>query len=111
MTGLDVDPRAHESAFEAFADRALARFGDDIAHVVLFGSAARGDASGIGSDVDVFVVVADDSIEEALRDIAYDVQLEFGVVVSLHVQDRDRFEARSDHPFVRSVVQHGREYE
>lgn len=111
MSGLAVDPGAHEDAFEAFAERALTRHGERIREVILFGSAASGDARGIDSDADVLVVAETDDLEDSLREIAYDVQLEYGVVVSLHVLSADRFEDRRNHPFVRSVLRDGRSYE
>lgn len=110
MSGLEIDPGAHQDAFEAFADRARDRFGEAVVHLILFGSAASGETRGVDSDVDVFVVVEDEQLEEPLREIAYDVQLEYGVVLSLHVQTAERFEARRDHPFVSAVLQNGREY-
>lgn len=111
MSGLTVDPGTHEEAFEAFAERAADHHGDAIRDVYLFGSAARGEARGIDSDVDVLVVTETGDLEDSLRDIAYDVQLEYGVVVSLHVLTAERLEARQEHPFVRSVLRDGRRYE
>ena len=64
---------------------------------MLFGSTARGDASGIDSDVDLLAIVADDgdrlSVADELRDIAYDVMLEFGPVVEVYVPSHREFEA------------------
>jgi hypothetical protein len=63
----------------------------------LFGSTARGDASGIDSDVDLLAIVADDgdrlSVADELRDIAYDVMLEFGPVVEVYVPSHREVEA------------------
>lgn len=47
------------------------------------------------SDVDVLVVLEDDmdgEIADALRSIAYDVMLEYGLVVELHVLSETEFE-------------------
>lgn len=111
MSGLAIGPDAHEDAFEAFAERALDHHGDEIRDVILFGSAASGVTRGIDSDVDVLVVADTADLETSLREIAYDVQLEYGVVVSLHLLTAERFEARKDHSFVRSVRRDGRRYE
>lgn len=111
MSGLAAGPDAHEDAFEAFAERALDHHGDEIREVIRFGSTASGETRGIDSDVDVLVVVDTGDLEASLREIAYDVQLEYGVVVSLHVLTAERFADRRDHPFVRSVLQDGRSYE
>lgn len=111
MSGLAVGPDAHEDAFETFAERALEHHGEAIRDVILFGSAASGETRGVDSDVDVLVVADAEDLKASLREIAYDVQLEYGVVVSLHVLTAERFEDRRNHPFVRSVLQHGRSYE
>ena len=100
----------HEQAFAVFAERARDAFGDAIHELLLFGSAARGEAHGIDSDVDVFVVLDTTEHADELRDIAYEVQLEHGVVVSVHVKAKDRFEARKDHPFIKNVLRDGRSY-
>ena len=100
----------HERAFRAFARRAREEFSDSIHELLLFGSAARGETRGIDSDVDVFVVLDSKEHADELRAIAYDVQLEHGVVVSLHVKTKRRFEERKDHPFVKNVLEEGRSY-
>lgn len=110
MNMSEPSSQPHERAFRAFARRARDRCGDSIHELILFGSVARGEARGIDSDVDVFVVLDTKEHEDELRDIAYDVQLEHGVVVSLHVKTKDRFEERKDHPFVKNVLTEGRSY-
>jgi predicted nucleotidyltransferase len=100
----------HGRAFEAFAERARDALGESIHELLLFGSAARGEARGIDSDVDVFVVLDDTDDEDELRDIAYDAQLEHGVVISLHAITRERFAERRDHPFIKNVLREGRRY-
>lgn len=105
-----LDPRAHERAASAFADRATDAFGDEIRELVVFGSTARGETRGRDSDVDVLVVIDDAEHEDELRDIAYDVSLEHGVSVSLFVESIDAFRQRQDHPFIRNVLREGRSY-
>lgn len=114
MDTLDVStsmgespPQLHERAFEEFARRAQKSLGDSIHEVILFGSTARGETHGIDSDVDIFVIIYAKKHEDELRDIAYDVQLEHGVVVSLHVLNKDRFDERRDHPFIQNVLNEG----
>jgi predicted nucleotidyltransferase len=102
--------QSHERAFEAFARRARDALGESIHELLLFGSAARGEARGIDSDVDVFIVLDIMKHEDELRDIAYEVQLEYGVVLSLHVKSKDRFEKHKDHPFIKNVLRYGRSY-
>lgn len=106
---------AHSRAAEAFVERALARYGDDIEELYVFGSTVRGEEDGLASDVDVPVVL-DDANErgtaDALRDVAYDVMLEHGPVVEPHVLSATEFgDARSrDDPFVTNVVREGRSF-
>lgn len=106
---------SHERAAEAFVDRARAQFGDDIAKLFVFGSTVRGETHGLASDVDVLVVLeetAADSTADALRDLAYDVMLEFGPVVELHVLSKADFEESREraNPFIRRVVNEGKLY-
>jgi predicted nucleotidyltransferase len=110
----EVDTDAHAAAATAFARRVTDRY-PALEELILFGSTARGDATGTGSDVDFLAVVADDAgreLEDELRDVAYDTMLEFGPVVEVHVLSNSRFERYrdADHPFVRSVLREGRSY-
>lgn len=104
------DARPHRAAAEAFFDRVRSALGDDVTDLYLFGSVAR-DAERETSDVDVLAVVAVDAayaaVDRRLLDIAYDVQLEYGVSIEVHTLAADEFEARRDRgePFVRSVVE------
>lgn len=100
----------HEQAFEEFARRAKDRLGDSIANVILYGSAARGETRGIDSDVDVLVVVESTGYETELRDIAYDVMLDYGVLVSLNIKTVEQFEVRKNHPFLKHVLREGRSH-
>jgi len=104
----------HAAAAAAFARRVRDRGDLELASLILFGSTARGDASGLGSDVDFLAVVPDDAdrpaVEDELRDVAYDVMLEFGPVVEVHVLSRSAFERRRDHPFLRRAVREGETY-
>ncbi|SEP17216.1 Nucleotidyltransferase domain-containing protein [Halogranum amylolyticum] len=107
---------AHAVAAEAFVDQARSQHGDEIAELYVFGSTVRGETRGLASDVDVLVVLGDDTnqdiIADSLRDLAYDVMLEYGPVVELHILSETAFE-RHQHegnPFIRSVVTGGRSY-
>lgn len=112
VTGSDD---AHSAAARAFVDRVRSRFSDEIAELYVFGSTARGEPRGLASDVDVLVVLDtadDEAITDTLRDVAYDVMLEYGPVVELHVLSKREFEASRDqgNPFIRNVVREGRSY-
>ncbi|WP_227378074.1 nucleotidyltransferase domain-containing protein [Haladaptatus halobius] len=106
----DADPSLHEQAVEAFTAAARNEFGNQIEDLIVFGSTARGDTRGIDSDIDIFVIVTDEAIIDDLRDLAYDVQLDYSVVVSVHVQTTERFAERKNHPFIKHVLSEGRSY-
>jgi predicted nucleotidyltransferase len=107
---------AHTAAAEAFVERARSQHSDKIAELYVFGSTVRGEASGRSSDVDILIVLPDnpdrDAIADSLRDIAYDVMLEYGPLVELHILDGPTFERHQQegNPFVRNVLREGHSY-
>lgn len=107
---------AHTAAAEAFVDRAHSRFESEIAKLYVFGSTIHGETHGLASDVDVLVVLNNttdqETTSEGLRDLAYDVMLEYGPVVELHFLSESEFERSRNqaNPFVRNVIQEGRLY-
>ena len=107
---------AHQEAAAAFVEHARSQHSDDLVKLYVFGSTVRGEATGRSSDVDVLIVLSDDlsrdAVAESLRDIAYDVMLEHGPVVELHILDEPTFERhrREGNPFVRNVLKEGRSY-
>lgn len=107
---------AHTDAAEAFADRARSRHGHEIVELYVFGSTIRGEAHGRASDVDVLIVLNDDTdrvaTADSLRDIALDVMIEYGPAVELHILSETTFERhqREQNPFIRTVVTEGRSY-
>ncbi len=78
--------------------------------LTLFGSRARGDAE-IDSDVDILVEVDIERIDsetyKRLSNIAADLSLKHGVVVSLLVLDLERARSRDGFPFLRSIREEG----
>jgi len=107
---------AHADAAAAFVDRARSQYGDRITDLYVFGSTVRGEATGRSSDVDVLVVLSDRperaATADSLRDIAYDVMLEYGPLVELHILDEHTFERQQQegNPFVQNVLKEGRAY-
>lgn len=103
----------HGRAAAAFVEAARSRFDEDIAELYVFGSTARGDALGLSSDVDVLVVLTEntdvEATADALRDIAYDVMLDYGPVVELHILTEGAFTASQERgdPFIQNVVREG----
>lgn len=75
-------------AVEEFVRRLREALSNNVLDVRLFGSEARGEATS-ESDIDVFVVVQPDTdrvrFEDRIIDIAFDVNLAFGVYISPRV--------------------------
>ncbi|MFP4395127.1 MAG: nucleotidyltransferase domain-containing protein [Anaerolineales bacterium] len=74
------------AALEAFVSRLHQHYGDDVLRVDLFGSKARGDFDA-ESDIDVLIVARFPEDEhwkhwKQITDIAWDVELEYGIVMS-----------------------------
>jgi predicted nucleotidyltransferase len=107
---------SHTDAAEEFVCRVRKRNVDAVEHLVPFGSTARGEAEGIDSDVDFLAVVSDSAdqrvVADELRDIAYDLMLEFGPVVEVHVMNQSSFEYKREQstPFTTNVLREGRSY-
>lgn len=103
-------PSAHQRAADTFTRRVRDRLGDSIDSVLLYGSVARGEERGVRSDVDLIVILSDTVDEKALeadvRDLAYEVELEHGVVLSLIVLTASEYERRAERPFFSNVRQH-----
>ena len=108
---------AHTKAATAFVDRARSEHGDEIAKLYVFGSTVRGEASGRSSDVDVLIVLNDDTDLEAtadlLRDIALDVMIKYGPVAELHTLFETTFNRyqQEGNPFIRNVITEGHTFE
>lgn len=98
---------SHERAAQAFAQQIRERVGESVETVLLYGSVARGEERGVGSDVDLLVVIRDeesrDEVAERVRDLAYTIELERGVVLSLLVLTAAEYERRRERPFFRHV--------
>lgn len=81
-------PLNRQTALGEFVRRLRQRLPGNLADVRLFGSEARREATS-ESDIDVLVVVRPEedrvALEERVVDIAFDVNLEFGVYISPRV--------------------------
>ena len=71
---------------------AVRLYPDEILSITLYGSQARGDAK-TESDIDVLVVVRRESsaLRQALTDLAWQVQFEYGVVISDIIRSIEQF--------------------
>ncbi|WP_306053980.1 hypothetical protein [Natronococcus wangiae] len=94
----------------AFAERAQAEHGESIRHLVAFGSAVRGDDRGVHAEAEVLLVLEETDRERELKALAREVGIEHGVVFSVHVLPAERFDAREEHPFVRTAFEEGQVY-
>ena len=77
-------------AIQALKQGLVHRFGTDV-ELRIFGSVARGDYHEY-SDIDILVVLpvkVDNAIEEQVFDMAYDIELEYGLVIGTIVYSRD----------------------
>lgn len=92
--------------------RAASLFPQDKIEAILFGSYARGDAES-GSDIDVLILVGasrqDISTQNwKVGDLAADFLLEYGIVVSPIVENRDYFIRNMNVlPFYRNIAREG----
>lgn len=75
----------HRRAFDAFASRARELLGESLYSITLFGSVARGEERP-DSDVDALTVVEKAEDKRVLHDLAFDVEIEYGVALSLLVR-------------------------
>ena len=104
---VESDGSPHQAAAEAFARRVGERFEGGVEAVLLYGSVARGEQRGVASDVDLLVVLADDvdcdEYEHRVRELAYDVELEYGVALSLVVTTAADYAREANRPFFQQV--------
>jgi len=79
-----------EKAVQALKQGLVHRFGTDV-ELRIFGSVARGDYCEY-SDMDILVVLpvkVNNAVEEQVFDMAYDIELEYSLVIGTIVYSRD----------------------
>jgi len=94
---------------ESFIRAIRRRFPDKIERVIVYGSKARGDA-GPNSDLDVLVVLKDDTVSRTrVRLIGYELALQTDVVPSILVYTTQELEQRREHRsvFIEAVEREG----
>ena len=78
-----------------FRNKTKSIMGDSLKQMILYGSYARGDY-GDNSDMDIMVLteLTDDriiQIEDEIFDAAYDIELEYGVPISVNIKNEKHF--------------------
>lgn len=105
-----MDQAQIEKAIQALKEGLINRFGPDV-ELRIFGSVARGDYQE-QSDIDLLVVLpgpVNNAVEEQVFDMAYDVELEYGLVIGTIVYSKDFW--YSDHaaamPLYKNIQREG----
>jgi len=97
------------AALDVLVTRLRQKYSKQIAQVILFGSRARGDATG-ESDFDLLIVTknGEKKLEKALADFADPIGLAHNLVLSAHVISQTELARKqAQEPFYRSIVSEG----
>ena len=101
---------AVKTALAAYVARAARLYPDEVLSITLYGSQARGDAKA-ESDIDVLVVVRQDTpaLRQSLTDLAWQVQFEYGVVISDIIRSVEQFNRMRANrfPFYQNIEREG----
>lgn len=105
-----MNTRTIHDALLDFRNAVMHRYGNEC-RLVHFGSTARGEFDS-ESDIDVLVVLpcfVDAGIEEEVFNLAFDIELQYGVVFGIIVYSRDFWESGKAMamPLYRNIVQEG----
>jgi len=99
-----------DKAIKSFTKRVVERLRDEILALILYGSYVRGEYSKY-SDVDVLVVIKrkDKKLKETIYDIAYDIDLEYDILISLLFLTLEEIEMliEKGSPFIENILLEG----
>ena len=105
-------PKTINKLLKEFVEKINRLLGDRVKKIVLYGSYARGDYNKT-SDIDI-MILTDLSYEEIekyrddISDIAFDIELEKGVIISPIIKNIDKYNARVNIvPFYMNVQREG----
>ena len=108
--GLRYLKTREKRALAEYLARLREQFGDQVQHVILYGSKVRGDFHD-ESDIDLFVVFKklDSALEDAVMRVTLDVDLKYNVLLSDFLVAHQRFErmARIQEPLYRDLIGEG----
>lgn len=105
-------PNTVRSIIYGFSVQLRTLLKNDLSKIILYGSYARGDFQE-DSDVDVMILVnlpaeEIEKIEEAIFELAYDIEMEHGIHISPIIKNAEQFEYWVDTlPFYRNVKKEG----
>lgn len=95
-----------QKALQEFARNVRRSLGSVVLEIGLFGSASRGEADA-DSDLDVFILVESrsDETDDIISGMAFEVNLQYDVVISPVIFSRDEFQrpAIRESPFVQNL--------
>ncbi|MBN2026116.1 MAG: nucleotidyltransferase domain-containing protein [Actinobacteria bacterium] len=106
--------KLEERLVQELANRFFAAMGEDLVSIILFGSVAKGEDS-VGSDIDLILVVRDETDLEALDEKVSETSLEaaaaFGGPVSPILLTETQYGRKksSNNPFWKTVLEEGKE--
>lgn len=105
-------PNSINQIISIFNEKVKEVLGNRLKKIILYGSYARGDFNN-SSDVDI-MILTDCTFEEIeeyrdiISDIAFDIELENGIVISPIIKNIDKYNARVNFvPFYKSVKKEG----
>lgn len=95
-------------AIEEYVHMVQERWKDQVVHIILFGSVARGDAKE-DSDIDLLVVVKKEDfwLRRQMISCAYDIMQKRGCMISVKVLSKDDFKRMKNFSFLREVCAEG----
>ena len=107
---MTANKPAIQAAIADYVQRLATHYADQVLSVTLYGSQARGEA-GVESDIDLFIIVRDDTPNTriALADLAWQVQFEHNVVISDIIRSAKQWRCMQENgfPFYQSIEQEG----